>query len=272
MTNEELNRIIRNLNRPQRESLERYLLYQTYPDLDNDSDIAAKKEESYRLYSSNISKLIAKVEVYAHDLPIPIFGIIENIVRIHSIVEQIEDKEEMIKGYEQIIQYEKFFINILHLILIRLYAAQVKTYKKVLKMFNHKGVQIDDSPVLNRVDEQLKEVLVLVRQGKSKLKKIYALSWFQVEKFTDNLLPVFDRFGSKEVDVINGESEIIQELLVAYQRMQNITSICEENYSEIINNGYKAKFLKRILNIVPIILSFLLTVCGALTIYFKFMG
>lgn len=156
--------------------------------------------------------------------------------------------------------------------MIRLYAAQVKTYKKVLKMFNHKGVQIDDSPVLNRVDEQLKEVLVLVRQGKSKLKKIYALSWFQVEKFTDNLLPVFDRFGSKEVDVINGESEIIQELLVAYQRMQNITSICEENYSEIINNGYKAKFLKRILNIVPIILSFLLTVCGALTIYFKFMG
>ena len=125
---------------------------------------------------------------------------------------------------------------------------------------------------MNRVDEQLKEVLVLVRQGKSKLKKIYALSWFQVEKFTDNLLPVFDRFGSKEVDVINGESEIIQELLVAYQRMQNITSICEENYSEIINNGYKAKFLKRILNIVPIILSFLLTVCGALTIYFKFMG
>lgn len=110
MTNEELNRIIRNLNRPQRESLERYLLYQTYPDLDNDSDIVAKKEESYRLYSSNISKLIAKVEVYAHDLPIPIFGIIENIVRIHSIVEQIEDKEEMIKGYEQIIQYEKFFL------------------------------------------------------------------------------------------------------------------------------------------------------------------
>ena len=89
MTNEELNRIIRNLNRPQRESLERYLLYQTYPDLDNDSDIVAKKEESYRLYSSNISKLIAKVEVYAHDLPIPIFGIIENIVKKIKVLQDI---------------------------------------------------------------------------------------------------------------------------------------------------------------------------------------
>ena len=103
MTDQELNDIIASLNRTQREALEKYLEYQTYQDND-DVEIASIKKETYDLYKNTISGLIAKVEVYAHDLPMPIYSITDNIVRMHSLVAQIEQKDFALKGYKQIIQ------------------------------------------------------------------------------------------------------------------------------------------------------------------------
>ncbi|MBD5461698.1 MAG: hypothetical protein HDR24_01360 [Lachnospiraceae bacterium] len=156
MTDQELNDIIASLNRTQREALEKYLEYQTYQDND-DVEIAFIKKETYDLYKNTISGLIAKVEVYAHDLPMPIYSITDNIVRMHSLVAQIEQKDFALKGYKQIIQYENFFINILYLMLTKLYVMQIETYIKVLTRFNHKGVLINDTPVLCEVEKQLKK-------------------------------------------------------------------------------------------------------------------
>ncbi len=271
MTDQELNEIIAGLNRTQREALEKYLEYQTYQDND-DVEITSIKKETYDLYKNTISGLIAKVEVYAHDLPMPIYSITDNIVRMHSLVAQIEQKDFALKGYKQIIHYENFFINILYLMLTKLYVMQIKTYIKVLTRFNHKGVLINDTPVLCEVEKQLKKISGLVNQGKKNFKTIYSINWVQIEMFISNVPPFIERFIDREVVIMNEESQLISELSSAFSAAQYAINLCETNFPNIVNNGYNESLFKRFCNVMPMLISFLLALYGVFTICYKLLG
>lgn len=271
MTDQELNEIIADLNQTQRETLEQYLEYQRYPDED-DAEIASIKKEAYSLYKNTISGLIAKVEVYAHDLPMSIYSITDNIVRMHSLVAQIEERDQAIEEYEQIIQYENFFINILYLMLTKLYVAQIKAYIKVLKRFNYKGVCVDNTPVLYDAKRQIKSILCLVSQGKKILKNVYSIKWIQIEMFISNVPPFIRKFINREVDIMNENSRLISELSSAFHTAQKTLNLCETNFPNIVNNGYNESLFKRLWNIMPMVLSFLLALYGLIIIYYKLLG
>ena len=271
MTDQELNEIIADLNQTQREALEKYLEYQTYPDKD-DIEIASIKKEAYSLYKNTISSLIAKVEVYAHDLPMPVYSITDNIVRMHSLVAQIKERDQSIKGYEQIIQYENFFVNILYLILTKLYVSQIKAYIKILKRFNYKGVCIDNTPILYDAKRQIKNISCLMSQGKKILKNIYSIKWIQIEVFIGNVPPFIRKFINRKVDIMNENSQLISELSSAFHTAQDTLNLCETNFPNIVNNGYNESLFKRLWNIIPMVISFLLALYGFIIIYYKLLG
>lgn len=271
MTNEELYGLIQNLNQTQREKLEEYLKYQTYKDTD-DLEIASVKGKAYDLYRNDISKLIAKIEVYAHELPIPIYGMVERIVHIHALAIQITEKEEAIRGYEQIILYEKFLINILYLTLTKLYISQSRKYIRVLRTFNHKGVYVDSEPVLRVARKQAKEAIVSLRKGKRELQKIYSIGWIQIEMFLDHLPRVMRRFVNRDVAVTTSGSRIIAELEEAWHLAESVVNLCEENYAEVVDNGYISTWRMRFVYALPGWISFLLALYGTVSIYYKLAG
>lgn len=271
MTNQELNEIIADLNQTQREALEKYLEYQTYLDED-DIEIASIKKDAYSLYKDTIAGLIAKIEVYSHDLPMPLLGIIDNIVRMHSHVPKTVERDKAIKEYEQIIQYEKFFINILYLMLTRLYVSQIKAYIKVLKRFNHRGVCIENTPVLYDAKRRIKSILCLVRQGKKILKNVYSINWIQTEMFISNVPAFIRKFANIEAFIMIDGSQLIHDLSSAFHIAQETLNLCETNFPNIVNNGYNDSLFKRLWNNMPMILSFLLALYGFITIYYKLLG
>ena len=271
MTDDELCGVIQNLNPAQRTGLEKYLAYHIYDDVD-DSDIEDIKRNAYNLYRSTISDLIAKIEVYAHELPIPVYGMIENVVRIHAILVQMTEKNEVVKGYEQLIQYEKFFINILYLKLIKLYVSQTKKYIKILKTFNHKGIEIEGEPILRVAKRYMNDAISCLHKGERKLKNIYSIGWFQLEKLLDDLPFMVGRFVDRDIDVQNENSQIIDELAEACRLAETVVNLCEANYADIVNNGYTATWQRRFVYALPGWISFLLALYGTLSIFYKIVG
>ena len=268
MVDKELDEVVASLNGRQYEDLKKYLDYMLCPDDEEDAEVAAQKRDAYSAYKNKISDLIAKVEVYAHDLPFSIHGIIERIVQMHSLAELTEDRDQKIERYKAIIQYEDFLVNILHLMLTNLYVSQIKAYIKILKRFNYKaeGVCEGDSPVLCNVEKNVKHIKCLVRQCKKKLKEVYSISSPQIEMFVGNVPAFLEKLVDREAEVRIGSSEEISDLKAAVDEAQDTLKRCEKIFPDIVNNGYNESLLKRFWNAVPAIISFILALYGLIVL------
>lgn len=271
MTDEKILELISGLNVKQRRSFEQYLEYQLVPDVE-DVDIQKYKYSIYEKYATVISKLIAKIEVYVHDLPRKIVGILEMIFRILAAASGEKDKNREIKLYKIVYGYEDFLINILRLTLIDIYVKEIKNYKSTLIKFNCDGIENSNGmSFIDEVNKGLKDITPLYKKGKRKFKESYGLNLVETMFFLNNFR-VVDKYYNFNIKVNVYEQNELTELTEAFQIAETIIGICEANYSKIINNGYRASVLRRIVNSIPMLISFLLAVGGIVLYCTRMMG
>ena len=122
-------------------------------------EIGDKKLKVYKEYDAEISELIAKIEVYAHDLPRQVSGIIESLfVMLTSAASESTDSDEL-EWYDKIEYQEIFLKNILYVYLIDIYMTRVKKYRKVLRKFNHQTILTEEHiPFMDAVNPNLKAI------------------------------------------------------------------------------------------------------------------
>lgn len=83
---------IYNMDENSKSALESYIDFLAYPDHE-DEVVLRKKIECYSLYSNKIAGLISEIEVYKHDLPREIEGLLEMMFRMMSVLATTETRE-----------------------------------------------------------------------------------------------------------------------------------------------------------------------------------
>lgn len=266
MTKESILNIISNMDTIHLKAIEEYLEHQMYPD-DDDIKIKDKKYVIYHNYSTIIAELIAKIEVYLHDMPKQISGLIETTFRILSSASVEKNEENELTLYDYAFKYEMFLINVLYLMLVDTYIREIKKYIKTLKKFNYRAIEVRDGILfMEEVNTNLKQVLVSYKRGKKKFKQIYDVGLWGYMMIL-NKVPCLNKNFRVEENVVFRNSDTLTELYDAFSNAEKVMELCEENYSNIINNGYNSTPLKRFLNIVPTIVTITLTILAAIVIY-----
>lgn len=243
-------------------------------ELDNRNNVLGKKEKIYKIYEENIAKLIADVEVYAHDLPRQISGCIETVFRMMGTAANSKEDENVLM-YDLVLRYEDFIINLLRMQLIDLYKKEIKEYRRTLKQFKYHDITLENGTVfLDEVDKNLKNVSSLLSIGKKRFKYLYRISELKLCALLGKLnkFRVVERKFSYGV-MVNVKSEgMIQELQEAYDSLKNTVDLCEKYYPEVINNGYNSTKIRCFLNGLPTIIAGIMALISAIIIYKRMVG
>ena len=222
------------------------------------------KNAIYTLYRTEISKLIAKVEVYVHDLPRQVCGIIENIFRCLASAESKDDSNIRFKIYEIAYKYEIFLVNVLHITLIYVYKKRIKKYKMTFKQFKYGGIRLEnDVYFMDKLNDFLKEGNHLLKDGRKKFIELYRLNFWET-LFYCNQIPWLERFFQSEIQIgatVNNKIDTLEKSYITYGKA---IALCEDNYARIIANGYQATLMKRIIGSIPGVISFVVTLITAI--------
>ena len=263
--------IVSEMDNEQCQVLEKYLNHQLYVDAE-DVDCRQQKSEIYQRYATTVAELIAKVEVYKHNLPRQISGMVEAIFRILTTASGETEKEYEIDLYNNASEYEDFLIEMLYLMLIEIYIKEAKQYRKVFKKFKYQAIKTEDGILfMDAVDNKLRNVSKFYKQGGKKFRQKYGISYLKYRMLLNK-----ESFITKNKDfsleVTIKKSADLPEIIQAFELGESVVGICEENYSKIINNGYNSTFINRIINIMPTIVSTMLAIMAAIVIYKRLAG
>ena len=261
----------------QKEKLLHYLQYVQCDDGENE-DIIQRKKKIYETYANTIAQLVAKVEVYAHNLPRQISGLIETTFNIIDSTAADEDEDKLISNYEIAYDYEQFVIDILYLTILRLYIKEIKSFKKLFKNFNNKGIKVKSTNVsiMQEINDKLSSISCVYATGKKMIKKKYHLNFSEIIFLTENNWMIDRVYSSKfeiMVDLKNADKDCEGTIILsdATKDAEQLINNCIECYGSVINNGYTSTPAKKIIKYLPKFISAILTIYGVIEILNKFM-
>lgn len=209
---------------------------------------ANERHLAYDAYSKEIASLVAKIEVYAHDLPPFVGALVEYLWHMLAVAASESDPETQEQIYCAIGKYTVHITNELKIILVDLYLKTIQGYKKTLGCFNHQAfVTESGKTVIQEVSSSVKNIKSLSRKAK-RVRKAH------LGTFTDN--------GVKNIVVDCEKVCVIKEIADAMDIAEKTIELCEKNYAKIVGNGYCESFLTRVLWEIPNIISFGLAVYG----------
>lgn len=249
LSDNELNKKFEKLDNYQKTAVLKKIEFMLSPD-NEDEELSAVKNKIYEKYSKCVSKLIAKLEVYNHDLPDDIRGYIETTFRLLSSSSKYSGGQA-IKICEYTYNFQIFLVNTLYIKLTDLYLKEIKKYKRVFKTFNYKGIKYEgeNKKFIDFYNEEIKKIKLLKRKGKKQYKNNY-------KRHKDELNDGF------QVNVVS--SKEIFELEKAYKTAEKLLEEAEKYYPSIISNGTTNTIKDFIIFSFPTIVSVVFTIFGVI--------
>lgn len=203
---------------------------------------------AYSAYSNDIAELVAKIEVYAHDLPPFVGALVEYLWHMLAVAAVEHDPEAQGRIYKAIDKYTIHIINELRIILVDLYLSTIRGYEQTLSCFNHQAfLDAAGKPVMQEVRNSIKQIKLLRRKTK-RIRKAHFTT------FVDN--------GISNVVVSCENVCKIEEITKALDIAEYTITLCEKFYAQIVANGYAEPLHKKIAAAIPDIVSFGLAVYG----------
>lgn len=194
------------------------------------------KKEILELYTKEIAPLLSKIEVYSHDLDSSSVEAIYNLLQYIIAAEFAKDISEMQEFYTQTLSFAYYLQFSLQKTLSQLYFDRLKTYKHMIKNFNHSGVLLGQKPIASIIKEKLKGTKKEFQMAKKRLRSRARADSQQVA----------------EIDIAKLEKEIGFSNLVT--KLESALKLYEENLPNIIGNGYNIagayKLTSTLINIV----------------------
>lgn len=244
------------LDEEQKAVIDKKIAYMLLPD-DEPKFIADNKKIIYSQYHEYVAPLIAKIEVYQHDLPKKCRALIETALRCLAIASKDGSKEQSIVENEYIAlnKYMQYLTSTLYLWLIDLYIKEVKAIKRTIKKFNYKGIFIDgDRCIVQIVNDNLKHIKKLRCAGYKK----YRLLTYKYKKY--NL---------SDYCVSVSENNHINELEKAFHLAEETLNQIQENYPKVIGNGQQDTPFRKIVKYIPKIISGIIAIVSIILILKK---
>jgi len=209
---------------------------------------ADERYSAYNAYSNNIADLIAKIEVYAHDLPPFVGSLVEYLWHMLAVAAIESDPDSQKRIYESIGKYIIHIINELKMILVDLYLDTILGYRRTLSNFNHQAfVDATGKPVMKEVKDSINQI-------KSLRKKARRIRKTHFTTFVDN--------GISNVVVSCENVCEIEQIAQAMAIAENTIALCERFYAKIVANGYSEPPYKKVIAALPDLVSLGLTVYG----------
>lgn len=233
----------------QKDTIVELLSFYCYPENAMEIEIAETKKEILKLYTDTIAPTISKIEVYSHDLDAgaveAIFQLLQQITAA-ELEKDIATKKEL---YQKTLSYCYFLKHMVQKDLAELYFERIKTYEKIIKDFNYRGVHIqkDPSAQKERFDKAIKNRLRIAKKKYRESEKVYK-TYIKMSDGENAYL----RLDNVQNDVgFDGVISMLEDLVKTYT----------DNFHEIIDNGYNMSFCYRL------IVFFLEIVSGGLLVY-----
>ena len=243
---EKLFKELQRLDDLQKEKILKYLCFHYSPDiwqLEN----AEIRNKVYGIYSGEIAELIAKIEVYAHDLPPQVGSLVERLWHMLTTATVAERDIDQSWAYISLEKYVIHVLNELRLTLNILYVKTIRGYVKTLKNFNYQTIVDNDGQVVyDQIIRNIKAVSDYISDGKKERQKHFCKTYFD------------KKYETLNYEQINEITEFSDALSLA----EHTLKLCEEYYPRIINNGYSSTSLKKILAALPDIVSLGFTILG----------
>lgn len=243
------------LTESQKEIVKKYIEYHFISK--DEFDKSSKLNQAYLSYSNEISQLIAKSEVYGHDLPDGVFAINEYIFSLLTYSSQIKSDDKLLDTtYNNIIKSEEYLINTLRLNLLNIFIDLIESYRKFLRRFNYKGIPKIDSSLVKEVLSS-KEKIKELKKAKRKASRI--IKSFRKKSPNCNDL--------NDISIDLGAVCELSFLKDAYEDADKILSYIEKEYPVIVNNGYNGLRFTKILKHIATALSVFLAITGCISLF-----
>lgn len=254
---EKLSVELQKLDDLQKEKVLKYLYFHYSPDIWKLGN-GEIRNKVYADYAGEVAELIAKIEVYAHDLPPQVGALVERLWHMLTTATIAEGETNKSWAYLSLEKYVIHVINELRSTLVVLYTKAIRGYAKTLKNFNYQTILDDDGRVVyDQIITNMGSISSFLRNGRHEQQKYLCKSYFD-----------------KKYDVLNYEEiNEVTEFSDALSLSEYTLALCEKYYSSIIHNGYSSTPLKKILAAIPDIISFGFTILGCyqlIRIFFKF--
>ncbi len=233
----------------QKETIIDFLSFNCYPDEEVNAEIVSLKNKILSIYTKDISQAISKIEVYSHDLSPQIVEAIFQLVQNISCAELTEDIEKKKVCYDNTLYYIYFVKHMVQISLSKLIFDRIKMYKKNLQNFNHKGHHINDVSFDGIIKNKTKKA----KKDYKNCLKTY-LSYIKVSP--EDM--AFITYRTIKEDI--GLDSLLNQL-------EEIVTLYEENYHEIVDNGYNLPICVRLLNLAIEIVSVSLLIYGFLDFF-----
>ena len=231
----------------------------------------------YELYRTQISEMIAYIEVYEHDLPPLITGLISEVFTTIAVAESAGEEEVL--GLHYLIQT---VVQAIRLHAIFVFIHEIGEREKLFKRYKYKGAMIpgEDIHIFDKIQEMKK---IAVSNLTDKLKRYYRrsiCSMFSIVRDSDSQygirdlliyfkdfakLYVFKRLIKWEEPFIPLDFLVIEEnesldLSKEYSDFRQLLSFCENHMSDVINTGPKTSLRSNVFVavtswIIPIIIG-----------------
>lgn len=248
-------KLVTSLNENQLNFVKKYIDY--HFSAESDTFDNEWKHSIYCDYAKTITGLLAKCEVFTHDLPRDIVGIIEIIFRLLTSTTQTDDFDKITTIFLAMSNCEKYMINMLYIKLIDCYVQTIKLHKKTLSHFKHQSFYLsyyyeNKVPFFKSIRKKLKYIKKSKKIGTKELKSF--LKKNGIKKELD-----FITVAMHENDI-----GIINSLKTAYEQAEQLVLMIEKKYPDIISNGYKLSIWRKLVYRMPECIA---TILAVLSIY-----
>ncbi|MCR5811224.1 MAG: hypothetical protein K6G34_07490 [Lachnospiraceae bacterium] len=234
-------------------------------------------EEVYALYRTQISEMIAYIEVYEHDLPPVLTSLIGEMFSAITVatISDYEESAELTGLIKSVVQYIR-----LHAIFV--FINEIGERERLFNRFKYKGAMIPDTDihVFDEVEKRKNKAVSLLTD---KLKKYYQYSakiMFSLVADPDSSYGVRDLltylvdylclYGTKSLsewdepfipaDCLSINEGNIDDLSEDYDNFKELLSFCESHMPDVINTGPKVNLRMSVFVavtswIIPIVLG-----------------
>lgn len=220
-------------------------------------------ERVYSLYSEQISDMIAYIEVYEHDLPPRITGLIGEMFSTIAVANILDDEDPT--GLDDLIQSVAQAIR-LHAIFVIIREIGEKEY--LFNNYQYRGAMIPNTD-LHVYDEVKKMKKAAVHSLADKLKYYYRFSMramvalvldadspYGIKDYFKYLIGYSHLYGFKSFnkwkepfippDFLTPLETTGKDLSDDYCAFKKLLSFCEEHMSDVINTGPKSSLRSRV--------------------------
>lgn len=147
-----------------------FLSFNCCPEVKISSSIWEIKKEILTLYTREIAPAISEIEVFSHTLHASAVEAVFNLLQYIIAAEFAATPSEALSFYTNTLSYTYFLKFELQKSLSELLFDRIKSYRKMIKNFNHSGVLIDYKPFLKVVNKRVHQAKKQYRVSRKKLR------------------------------------------------------------------------------------------------------